>query len=58
MDNDERTTYTIPEVAKILRIGKVKAYELAKLKEFPVIKIGRNLRVPIAPFNDWLNKCN
>jgi excisionase family DNA binding protein len=46
--------FTIPEVAEILRIGEGRAYELAKQKLFPVIKIGSRVRVPKQKFFEWL----
>lgn len=48
--------YTVPEVAEILRIGVGRAYELAKTKGFPVVKIGSRVRVPKARFYEWLDK--
>ncbi len=36
---------TVPELAKCLRIGKNKAYELITSGVIPSIKIGRQLRV-------------
>jgi len=48
--------FTIPEVAEILRIGEARAYELAKQKYFPVIKIGSRVRVPKQKFFEWMEK--
>ncbi|WP_284286708.1 helix-turn-helix domain-containing protein [Alicyclobacillus fastidiosus] len=33
------------DVARYLRIGRASAYELAKKKDFPTIKVGRWVRV-------------
>lgn len=52
--NNERLTYTIPEVAKLLGVNKIAAYELAKRKDFPAIRIGKRILVPKAAFEDWL----
>ena len=54
--NDEKITLTVPEVAKILRIGRASAYELAKQPGFPVIKIGKQLRIPSGQLEIWLLK--
>ena len=43
---DERLTYSIPETAKILGIGRNLCYDRVKTGEIPVIKIGRRLLVP------------
>ncbi len=40
------TVLTIPETAKILRIGRNSAYEAARRGEIPTIKIGKLLLVP------------
>jgi excisionase family DNA binding protein len=37
---------TLSEVASILRISRGSAYEAAKRKEIPTIRIGRRLLVP------------
>ncbi|MGH8873899.1 MAG: helix-turn-helix domain-containing protein [Acidimicrobiia bacterium] len=49
--SDERLTYTIPEVAGLLGIGRNLAYELAARDELgvPVLHLGRRLLVPKAP---------
>jgi excisionase family DNA binding protein len=39
---------TLKEVAAILRISRGSAYEAAKRKEIPTIRIGRRLLVPSA----------
>ena len=40
------TVLTIPETAKILRIGRNSAYEAARKGQIPTIKIGKRLLVP------------
>jgi len=37
---------TIPEVARVLRIGRNTAYEAVRRNEIPAIPIGRRLVVP------------
>lgn len=48
--------YTIQEVAEVLRIGKARAYEMAREKAFPVVKIGSRVRIPKNRFHEWLDK--
>lgn len=36
---------TVLEMAKILKISRSKAYSLTKEKDFPIIKIGKSIRV-------------
>lgn len=47
---------TVEEMAKILRIGRSSAYELCKQKEFPVIRIGKNIRIPEKALLDWVER--
>lgn len=51
-END--TLLTLNEVAKILKIGRAKAYELPKIVGFPAIKIGRQYRVLYSDLIQWL----
>ena len=37
----ERLTVTVPEMAQMLGIGRIKAYELANIKGFPAIRLGK-----------------
>ena len=47
MEQDKQT-YTVPEAAKILGIGRSSAYEGAKTGQLPTIRIGNRLLVPKA----------
>ncbi|WP_155388203.1 helix-turn-helix domain-containing protein [Catellatospora paridis] len=49
-DPTETPILTVPEAGRILGIGKNSAYEAARRQDFPVIKMGRLLRVPTAKF--------
>jgi excisionase family DNA binding protein len=46
---------TVDELAKELRISRVKAYELVHQKDFPSIKIGRSIRISREAFNRWIS---
>jgi excisionase family DNA binding protein len=51
----ERRTYNIPEVAEILGISRVSAYDLAHSKGFPAIFVGeRRIVVPREAFERWM----
>lgn len=52
----EPKVYTIPEVAALLGINVVKAYELARQEGFPAIRIGRRIIVPKAGLERWLEQ--
>jgi len=47
---------TVPEMAKVLRISRSKAYSLSKETGFPTIKIGRCIRVSKHELLQWLGK--
>jgi len=42
----EKRTYTIPEAAKVLGIGRSAAYEAARTGQIPTIRIGKRILVP------------
>lgn len=48
--------YTVKEVSDILRVGLGKTYELTRTKGFPVIRIGKSIRIPKSRFHEWLDK--
>lgn len=43
----------IEEVRQILGVGKSRAYELAKLKDFPKLPIEKPIRIPRDRFLKW-----
>lgn len=46
---------TVEEMAKILRISRSKAYSLVKEKGFPIIKIGKSIRILKQELYSWLH---
>jgi excisionase family DNA binding protein len=50
------TVWTIPEIAKHLKMSKAKLYYLAQRKQLPHIRLGRNIRVLDSQLNEWLQK--
>ena len=52
--SEEKRTYTVSEIAKILDIGKSSAYNLVKRNMFRTIRIGKTIRIPKESFNAWL----
>lgn len=42
------------EVAKALRIGRTKAYEMMAAGELPVVRLGRCVRVPRRQLAAWI----
>lgn len=44
------------EVAKVLRIGRTRAFELLGSGDMPVVRIGRIVRVPKAELDRWIDE--
>ena len=49
-----KLTYTVEEMGEALGISRVKAYELANSENFPKIRIGKRIVIPIDSLNRWL----
>ena len=49
-----KLTYTVEEMGEALGISRVKAYELANSRDFPKIRIGKRIVIPIESLNRWL----
>lgn len=47
-------TLSVEQVAGVLGIGRVQAYNLARTDNFPKLKIGRRIVVPRQAFIKWL----
>jgi excisionase family DNA binding protein len=54
MDEQERSTYDVPEAARILGIGRSAAYEAVRRGEIPSIRLGKRLVVPRAALERML----
>ena len=50
----ERRVVTVNEAAEMLRISRGAAYEAARRREIPTIRIGRRLLVPLAALERML----
>ena len=51
----ERQTYTVPEVAQILGIGRNTAYESCRAGEIPTVRVGTRVLVPRAAIEAMLS---
>lgn len=45
---------TVPEVAKLLRISRAKAFDMARRNEIPTVRMGRSVRVPAESLDEWV----
>lgn len=52
----DKLTMSVPEVGEALGISRAKAYELANRADFPAIRFGRKVVVPVAAFYKWLEE--
>jgi excisionase family DNA binding protein len=48
--------YTIPEVAKYLKLSKSKVYYLVQRGHIPHVRIGKNVRIREQQLQEWLEK--
>ena len=51
----ERRTFTVPEAARLLGIGRSAAYDAARRGELPTLRIGRRILVPRAALEQLLS---
>ena len=54
-EESDKRTYTVMEIAALLRISKTKAYELCSQELFRIIRIGRAVRISKSSFDEWLD---
>jgi excisionase family DNA binding protein len=52
--NQERRVVTLDEAAVLLRISRGSAYQAAKMRQIPTIRIGRRLLVPLVALERML----
>ena len=50
----EKTTMSVQELAAQMGISLPKAYELVKEPDFPTIKVGTRILIPVEPYREWL----
>lgn len=53
---EQRLTLTVPEVARLLGLGRNQTYALARAGRLPVIRLGKRLLVPRAALERWLEE--
>ncbi len=53
-ENGFRLAINVPDLAKLLGINATKAYGLVKTQNFPQIKIGNRIIIPVLALLSWL----
>ncbi len=48
--------YHVEEAARILGIGRSKAYQLAASGGIPTVRIGKSVRIPAAALEAWIER--
>lgn len=51
-----REAYDVQELAEKLGVGMSKARELTRRPDFPAIRLGRRVIIPVDRLRDWLNR--
>ncbi|MBE0448813.1 MAG: helix-turn-helix domain-containing protein [Actinobacteria bacterium] len=46
----------VEEVAEVLGISRVLAFNMVKAEDFPAVRIGRRIVIPRDKFLDWLDR--
>ena len=55
---EEKKTYTVGEICKMLDISPKVAYALVKSGQFKYVRVGRAIRVSKSSFDSWLEPTN
>lgn len=53
MMNSKKTSMSVPEMQKMLGMGKTNSYHLLKKGYFETIIVGRNIRILTESFENW-----
>ena len=53
---DNKLTVTPSEAAQLLGLSKPVIYELCHRPDFPVVRVGRVIRIPRSGLESWLEK--
>ena len=58
-EKQEPIFYTIKEFAKIFKISKSTAYQIARTSGFPKKRVGKRILIPKNELKQWMDKdCN
>lgn len=52
----QEQSYTIEEVAQLLKVSKLTIYDLVKKGDLPVFRVGRQMRVDRADLQTYIQK--
>ncbi len=52
----EKLVYTVMEMKEALGISRTAAYELVNRADFPTLRIGTRIYVPVEGLREWVNR--
>jgi|LSQX01.3.fsa_nt_gb excisionase family DNA binding protein len=52
----EPAVLTVPELARVLRIGRTTAYKMVQEGQIPAMRIGKAIRIPRQAVENYLQK--
>ncbi len=53
---DGKLCITVEEMGELLGIGRTKAYDVARRADFPTIRLGNRMLIPIKALEAWLDR--
>lgn len=56
IENPVVLVLTVQEMANALKISRPAAYALTRREDFPVLRIGTTIRIPIDGLKEWMKK--
>jgi excisionase family DNA binding protein len=55
-ESDDRLLLRLPEVATRLGLGRIRVYDLIQRVDLPVVRVGREIRVPVGALQSWVER--
>ena len=52
----DKLTISVNELPKVLGVGRNSAYALVKRSDFPSVRIGRRIVIPVDALKKWLDE--
>lgn len=52
---NDTSIFTIKDMQNYLQISRSKAYQLTKIPHFPIIRIGKDIRIIKGDLDNWLH---
>jgi excisionase family DNA binding protein len=56
IQTEDRMLLRVEEAARLLSLGRAKAYLMAASGELPTVRVGRSVRIPAAALRAWVER--